>query len=823
MPNRVLTLVVLFFFLSITIYSQKKTLQTQFCDEKITVDGKFDEAIWKKAAIATNFVMVFPDNGKQESQEKKSEVKIVYDNEAIYVAATLYNPEPNKIPKELSVRDDFATADHFGIFFNGFNDGQQDFRFFVSAAGVQQDCVYTEANGEDFSWNAIWSSEVKITDIGWVVEMKIPYAALRFSSEKKQTWGLNLYREDKITRQQYTWNLIDNKISSESNQAGILEGIENIQTPTRLFLIPYVSQYFNGKTGQKTLGEFKGGLDIKYGINDAFTLDAILVPDFGQTAFDKVELNLGPFEQQFNENRPFFTEGTELFSKGNLLYTRRIGGSPSRYPELEKDINGDDIEEVTKYPSKVNLLNALKVSGRTKNGLGIGVLNAITQKTKVDIHNTVNGEQRQEVIESLANYNVLVLDQRFRKNSSVSLVNTNVMRDGDFQDANVSALVYDLNTKKNTFNLNGDFKYSYVNPDKYYDKNAPIKEGINTSFNFQKTSGKNRFGAGTQFVSKDFDNNDLGINFQTHYTAYYANYSYRILKPSKIFNSFNIHNNLYTEFDNKSDRIQAANINININTTSKKNDYYGLGFSIRPVEVSDFYEARSADDSKYITLPEFVNSWLNISTNYNRKFALDLNLSGALVNEKNRYNYGFAISPRYRFTDRFSLIYEYTFNEKKNNVGYAGNDETLNEYYMGRRDVKTNSSSLTGKYSINNVMTINLTSRYYWSYWVNNKYYTLQDNGSLVDNLTYSGNYDKNFNTWNTDLSFSWWFAPGSQMSILYRNNANTSDKFTSFDTDFNSNFNRLLKPNNINHSFSVSVRYFIDYNTTKHLFSKKQ
>lgn len=812
----------LFVFFSFSGYSQKKTLQTQFCDEKITIDGKFDEAIWKKAKIASNFEMIAPDNGKPEDSKKKSEVKIVYDNEAIYVAATLYDDEPTQIKKELTTRDNFVSADHFGIFLNGFNDGQQELRFFVSAAGVQADVLYTDSNGEDLTWNSIWASEVKITDFGWVVEMKIPYAALRFSSENKQTWGLNFYREIFRVRQQFTWNLISNNIPSESNQAGILEGIENIQTPTRLFLIPYVSQYFNGATGQKTLGKFKGGLDIKYGINDAFTLDAILVPDFGQTAFDKVELNQGPFEQQFNENRPFFTEGTELFSKGNLLYTRRIGGSPSRFPNLERDANDEEIEEVTKYPSNVNLLNALKVSGRTKEGLGIGILNAITQKTKADIHNNVNGEDRQEVIESLANYNVFVLDQRFRKNSSVSFINTNVMRNGDFQDANVSAAVFDLNTRKNTFNLNGDFKYSYVNPDKYYDRDAPIREGINTSLNFQKTSGKNRFGCGTQFVSKDFDSNDLGINFQTHYAAYYANYSYRILKPTKTFNSFNVYNNLYTEFDNRTGRIQAASINININSTSKKNDYYGGNIGIRPVEVSDFYEPRTFEEQKYLTLPEFVNAGFYFSSNYNRKFALDLNPTIAIVNEKGRWNYGCSISPRYRFSDKFALVYEYAFNNKINNIGFAGDDEKVNEIYMGRRDIKTNSSSLTGKYSINNVMTINLTSRYYWSYWINNKYYTLQDDGGLVDNASYMYNYDKNFSTWNTDLSFSWWFAPGSQMSVLYRNSAGTYEEYTSFDTDFNNNFNRLLKPNNINHSFSISVRYFIDYNDSKHWFSKK-
>ena len=185
------------------ILGQKKILQTQFTSEKITIDGKFDEKAWKSAQTATDFVMFAPYNGVPILSEKKTDVKIVYTNEAIYVAATMYDEQPTEISRELTERDNFATADHFGIQLNGYNDGQQEFRFFVSAAGVQIDVFYTESNGEDFSWNAIWESKTKITDFGWVAEMKIPYAALRFSTEKKQTWGLNFYREIRRDNQQY--------------------------------------------------------------------------------------------------------------------------------------------------------------------------------------------------------------------------------------------------------------------------------------------------------------------------------------------------------------------------------------------------------------------------------------------------------------------------------------------------------------------------------------------------------------------------------------------------------------------------------------------
>ena len=802
--------IVLFTTVSCFSQNEKKRLLTKFTDEKITIDAKFDEQAWQNAETATDFLMISPDNGKSELIERKSVVKIVYNNDAIYVAAQLYDNEPSKIRKELTIRDDFATADHFGVFFNGYNDGQQEFRFFVSAAGVQQDMIYTESNGEDFSFNAIWDSKVEITDYGWAVEMKIPYAALRFPSKAIQTWGLNFYREIQRDRQQFTWNLIDNKIGSEANQAGILEGIKNIKTPTRLFFIPYISQYFNANNYQKTKGEFKGGLDIKYGINDAFTLDAILVPDFGQTAFDNVVLNLGPFEQQFNENRPFFTEGTELFSKGNLVYSRRIGGSPYLGAELNAN------ESFVENPAKVNLLNALKISGRTKGGLGIGVLNAITEKTEAIIKNDITGETRNVVTEPLANYNVLVLDQRFNKNSSVSFINTNVTRNGEDRDANVTGALFNLNTKANTYNLSGSHKYSQITQfghDNY-------KTGYSTNLDFAETSGKYRYNIGGEYISKDYDINDMGINFQTHYHSIYGNFNYRILKPNKTFNNFSFYNNYYTEFDNRTGRIQAAQFNFNINTTSKKNDYLGYGFSLRPIEIYDFYEPRSADDARFVTLPQNINFFINLSTNFNRKFAIDINPSFSIANQKDRRSFSLYISPRYRFSNKFSLIYQMSYNYSKNNQGYI--DQDLTNIYFGRRDVTSLSNTLNTKYTVNNVMNFNLSVRHYWSFAEYNKFYTLQNKGDLTTTNLITDNYDRNFSTWNLDLSYSWWFAPGSQISALYRNNSLGYIFGEKLDKNYSHILDNNLSDRNLNHTFSISIRYFIDYNQSKNWFSKK-
>lgn len=797
MPKIYAIILFFFVFLNFNSYAQKKSIRAKSITENIIVDGEINESIWKSADIATDFVMFEPDNGKPISLDKKTEVKILYDNDAIYIAALLYDNEPDKIQKEITNRDVFGVSDTFSVSINGFNDGQQDFRFFVSAAGVQMDCLATE-DLEDFSWDAIWDSEMTLTDFGWVVEMKIPYAALRFSKTEKQTWGLNFMREIKRDVQKYTWNRVDTKIGAVIPQAGILEGIENINTPTRLFFIPYSSLYYQkNDIGSGTT--IKAGLDIKYGINDSFTLDAILVPDFGQTKFDNAILNLEPFEQQLEENRPFFTEGTDLFNKGGLFYSRRIGGIPSTEPETTAT------EEITNYPSSVDLLNAVKISGRTEKGLGIGFLNAVTEKTYATIWDNETETSRKEVVEPLTNYNVLVFDQRFNQNSSVSFVNTNTTRNGSFRDANVSALLFDLNTKENNYNLYGDFKYSQINTLEDY-------SGYKTSLNFEKTSGRYRYLFSGKYISENYDINDLGIIFYTNYHSALANASYRILNPSSFFNTFKVEQELNMEVQNTTGKTQEAWYKTVIKATSLSNHYFEFALVVNPLETFDFYEP--LEYGKYVFIPKRIASYFGFESNRNHAFTFDTTPFFTKFNQEGRITYGIYASPKYRFSDKFSLAYAFDYTREKNDIGRIDSNETGIIFTERNREIVQN--NFTGKYALNNKMTINLTARYYWSYADNAKFFTLQDSGYLTPNNDYSVNKNRNFNSWNFDLSYSWWFAPGSEISFLYRNYA--EERTNVVEKNLSTNLKNVFN-NNLTNIFSVSVRYFIDYNVVKNKF----
>ncbi|MBC7847311.1 MAG: carbohydrate binding family 9 domain-containing protein [Flavobacterium sp.] len=796
MPKFYSSILLIMVFINFCSYGQKKTLQAKSTVESITIDGKNNEEAWKTAPIATDFVMFEPDNGKPISDTKKTEVKILYDNTSIYVLAILHDDEPNKISKELTNRDVFGISDHFSVSINGYNDGQQDFRFYVSSAGVQMDCLAIE-DSEDYSWDAIWKSEVTLTDFGWVVEMKIPYAALRFSKAEKQTWGLNFKRVIKrdAQDQSYTWNYVDTKIGAIITQEGILEGIEKIKTPTRLFFIPYTSAYYqqNEMGSDKTL---KGGMDIKYGINDAFTLDAILVPDFGQTKFDNAILNLEPFEQQLNENRPFFTEATDLFAKGGMFYSRRIGGEPIIEPETK--IN----EVVTDYPSTVDLINAVKVSGRTEKGMGIGVLNAVTEKTYATIRDTITNVSRKEVIEPLVNYNVLVLDQRFNQNSSVSFVNTNTVRNGNFRDANASALLFDLNTKANTYNLYGDFKYSYINDVEDYD-------GYKTAINFAKTSGKFRYLFTAKYLSKNYDINDLGIIFVNNYHSVYAETSYRIVNPTKVFNSFKISQNINFDRQNTTGKNQEAWYQINSTATTLKNHYLEFRFTLNPLDRFDFYEPRVYE--KYVYVPKSIVGYAQFYSNDNRPFHYEIELSTEKFDEENRNIYRVFGGTKYRFNDKLSLSYNFEYTRMTNDRGWVDFDN--DDIIFAERNRENVQHYFTGKYSVTNRMNFNLIARYYWSYSDNHEFFTLQDDGYLKPNPIYSENKNRNFNSWNLDFSYSWWFAPGSELSVLYRNYALESTNLV--EKNAQDNFSNLFD-NSLTNIFSISLRYYIDYNSLK-------
>jgi hypothetical protein len=782
----------------------RKTTKTTRVSEAPKIDGILKDTAWEKAEILTDFVVFRPNNGTLVSIEYQTIVKVAYDDDAVYISAQMNDPDPAGIPKEFAVRDNFSQADFFLVTINPNDDGQNPFEFIVQSTGNQADSKVSNGN-EDFNWSAVWKSAAKINNKGWAVEMKIPYRAIRFANRPVQSWGFNFHRRLEKLNEQHAWTHIDNSVGRWTQYDGLITDFKNIKPPTRLNLYPYASATSTTFEGETDFN-WSVGMDIKYGLTDNFTLDATLIPDFSQVGFDDVVLNLGPFEQQFTEQRQFFTEGTELFNKGNLFYSRRIGSSPLDQFDVSSSLSLN--EEIIDYPGKVTMLNAIKISGRTKKGLGIGFFNAVTEKTNASIKNNNTGEVRKEVIDPFTNYNILVLDQQFNQNSTISLINTNVTRYGKFRDANVTALDWHLETKDSKYNMDGSVKMSNISDD----VNNP-STGYTFDNSFGYNSGNWRWEAGYSFENKDFNPNDFGILFSNNQQSIYANGGWRTLQPTKNLNrySFNFYNQL--NYQHYSGVYTGYEAGLNYGAQTKKRFSFGGNLNYGS-ENKDFFEPRQGSTSGvYFLQPERKNISVYISTNSQKKLELNVNGYYTGYSKNPKSGYGFSIAPRYRFTNQFSLRYQLNFNKMNSDQGYVNADAS--NVIIGMRDRKNYTNTISGKYSFSTNASLSLSFRHYWGSVDYNDYFNLNTEGGLDPNTNYTGE-NVNFNSWNLDLNYIWQFAPGSQLIAFYRNSIFNSDTQSSI--DFFQNLDNLFEQSQ-SHTFSVRFVYFIDYNAIKNIF----
>jgi len=775
------------------------------------IDGVIDDDVWKTAPVATDFVELNPVAGRHEKQEERTEVRILYDNTAIYVAARMYETGAEKVQHELTNRDNIANSDFIGIVLDTYLDGINASGFYVTAAGVQFDAKYapsSNGNNEDPSWNAVWQSAVKIDANGWTAELKIPYSALRFPQKDVQTWGLNLIRKRQIEQKQLFWNELDPKKNGFVNQEGQLSGIEKLTPPLRLAFYPYMSTYvnnypYNTPGVANTTGALNGGMDVKYGINQSFTLDMTLIPDFGQVQSDNQVLNLTPFRIKYNENRSFFTEGTELFNKGGLFYSRNIGGQPIDYANVSLNAH----EEIVKNPTETRLLNATKVSGRMANGLAIGVFNAVTQGADATVRDTMSGQTRFVQTSPVTNYNIIVLDQNLKNNSDIALINTNVNRFGHNYNADVGGLVYNLNNKKNSYSLTG---YGFMSSLSYPDKTKVDGAAYEVSAN--KTLGTFTWNVVEDFASPNYNPNDLGFLNNPNYLDHTIATQYAIYKPTKYFNQWNVWTNFYYSRRVEPAAFQTIDAAIGGNVTLKNLWQLGTNEHIQP-GGHDFYA------------PEVAGLFYNTPSSYRFNFYGNTNrakrLSGGFFvqivevnNGQRSYTNTSEIFYTLRINNKFSFGEDVTYNPQRNVYGFLTVDaNNVSVFSLYNRNTVENIFNL--KYTFNDRMGLTLRARHYWSRRSNISFYNLQKDGSLVQRIPseFNATNDEDFNTFNVDMVYLWEFAPGSELSIAYKNSSLT-DVYPG-QPGYNYNLhNTLNQPQNNN--FSIKVQYYIDYQNLK-------
>lgn len=796
--------------------TSKKVIQAVYIETVPKIDGVLDEAVWQSAPVATDFIENTPNPGRIASQ--KTEAMVLYTTEGIYVGAKLYDSAPDSILKQLSIRDASGNvnADNFAIYIDGMFTQQTDFTFKVTAAGVQID-----QNDGDAIWDAVWNSAVKIVEDGWVVEIEIPYSQLRFPKSDQQTWGINFGRTIRRSRQEFYWSNIDPAQGNAVQQQGLLKGIERIKPPVRLSFTPYVAGYLNhsydGATGQNTLTpNFSAGADMKYGINESFTLDVALVPDFGDVQFDNLVYNLSPFEIYYAERRPFFTEGVELFNRANLFYSRRIGSQPARYQLADKQL--DSTEFIARNPEKPYLINALKVSGRTKKGLGLGLFNALTAPSFAQIKNDL-GNSRQYETESFTNYNVVVIDQQFWNHSYVSLINTSVVRFGGYTDAITTGTEFKIADKKNLYGLSGSAAMSHrfldtLVHDKGYDS------GYRYDISFQKFSGNFRFRLRQRTMSKYYNINDIGFVGRTNFINNTASIKYNIYQP------FGYILRMWSSFDFSYEMLYNPAVFTRIQfggewgATLKKFLSLGADFRVEPIGYNDYFEART--DGQKWAKPTWtrINFWF--SSDYRKAFALDGGINYRRFWGKGVWEGSDVISgrlkPLIRFNDHFNAILKANLTVRRNSIGYVtkivdGGGE--NQIVFGSRFRQDLETSIAANYLFDNKISLTLRVRHYWAVVDYNQFYFLHSDGNMGD-ANYTGNHNTNYNAFNIDLIFRWRFAPGSELNVVWKNAV--LDYGTAPNYDYFNNFGTMFETGQ-NNQFSIKALYYLDFFK---LFKKK-
>jgi hypothetical protein len=542
-----------------------------------TIDGHLTDECWSLATPAADFTQQDPDEGKPATEH--TEVRFVYDDEALYVGIRLFDSAPAQIVRRLSTRDSYADADRVTIWLDPMHDHLTGAMFRVSAANVQQDAVLYNDSWTDNAWDAVWQSQVAIDQEGWSVEIRIPLSQLRFPRGDQQTWGVNVDRYIQRKNETAWLAMVPKKQTGIASRMLNLTGLDGLRPARHLELLPYAAarnEFINGgdgnpfNDGSRAFGA--AGLDLKWGVTSNLTVNATVNPDFGQVEVDPAVVNLTAFETFFPEKRAFFLEGSQIFnnfgrggsnsfwgfntSDPDVFYSRRIG----RAPQLTA--SGDFVDA----PSATTIYGATKLTGKTRSGWSVGLLEAVTGRDQARTR-TASLSSR-EAVEPLTNYVVARAQREFRGRFGIGFLTTSVNRTLDTAAlrAALSRTAYVAGTDayvfldhKRDWVLTGKIAESRIAgtpeavttaqnaPQRYFQRPDAPEVHLDTSrtslsgysgrINLNRNSGVWQVNAALWGVSPGFESNDLGFEGTADRAGAHAVLMWRAVEPDRISRS----------------------------------------------------------------------------------------------------------------------------------------------------------------------------------------------------------------------------------------------------------------------------------------------
>ena len=740
----------------------KKSYLTTRIEKAPVINGSLDDEAWVQGNWEGDFWQYEPNEAAPPKQ--KTEFKILYDDDNIYVAFKIFDTAADSIVSRLTRRDD-TDGDQIWIYFDSYYDQRTAFGFGVSVAGVKGDVmVADDGDTEDSSWDPIWFVKTSFQDWGWIAEMRIPLTELRFSGKEEQKWGMeilrNIYRLDETD----LWQPIARNASGLVHNAGLLEGIKNIKPRKQLDIIPYgVAKYesYQGEPGNKWYDgsdiKANAGLDAKIGVSNNMIMSLSVNPDFGQVEADPSEVNLTAFESYFNEKRPFFIEGKNItnFDLGtgdggpdNLFYSRRIG----KKPKLSYS-NGEN--EYSYTPAFTPILGAAKLTGKSENNWSLGAIEAITAQVNTRIYNTETRQESHVTAEPFTSYTVGRVQKDFADGKTiVGGMFTSTLRSLD--DAtedyyNKTAITGGLDFTRYFDKMNYIFKikmvfsniqgteddiartqrsavHNFIRPDADYVEYDPTRTSLSgTGGNLMvgKIGGDLQLIYLSSWKSPGLELNDVGyMQMADRYLGVGA-IQYRITKPFSVFNQMTFSANLIHLFDFGGNKlILAEALSVSAGFKNLWNSY--LSVQVNSEERNNLLLRGGPS----IKTPAMYYIGGGLDSNERKKLSGESNFSyvKGLENSASEFNLGAELN--YRPFKALVLRAEPEWERSVNTMQYVATVPNLNgpdRYVFATIDQKTLSMSFRIDYNITPDLTVQYWGQPFFSAGVYNEFKRITD------------------------------------------------------------------------------------------------
>jgi len=823
-----------------SLYARRSYAPTRITANPPLIDGIFNDASWDQAEWAGDFVQYEPYDGRKPSQETR--FRILYDMNYIYVAIQAFDTQTDSIVKRMTRRDDID-GDIVAIQFDSYHDLRTGFTFFIGVGGTKGDMLMSnDGSNEDETWDPVWWVKTSQDDEGWNAEIKIPFSQLRFDKNGDDTWGLqvarSIYRYDETS----LWQPIRRDAPGWVHLLGNMTGMKGLTPRKQTEITPYLVggyEHYEPEegnpyaTGHGTIGNV--GLDAKVGLTNNLTLDLTLNPDFGQVEADPSEVNLSAYETYFSEKRPFFIEGKSIlnypimFGDGDLgseaiFYSRRIGHRPYYYPDLEDN-------EYIDQPEFTRIIGSAKVSGKTKEGLSVGILESVTASDYAKV--TQEGTEREVKVEPLTNYFVSRVSKDFNKGNSILggiITSTNrKIDDVNLEFLPEAALTggidytqyfaekkYMMKAVSYFSNVKGDetaiadlqtssARY-YQRPDATYitlDSTRTSLAGYGGNFQFLKISGNLNFMAAVAWKSPGVELNDIGYMRSADEILEVLWAGYRFYEPFSIFRRLNLNFNQWRVWDFGGNVLDDGG---NINAHASFKNYWSGYFSVNFDGNQRNNGMLRGGSSMY--LPADYGFSIGFDSDSRKKFSFEGNLDMFGGSEKQIVLRNYGLEFQYKPASLLSLELEPSYRTRLRDLQFVTIDENTveNRYVFASIDQNILSMSFrinltltpeltvqywgqpfiaAGNYSEFKVITDPLADAYHDRYHVftqdeitylpDDELYMVNEDGGTIPTY-YFDNPDFNFKEFLSNLVVRWEYKPGSVVYLVWSQNRQQAD-----------------------------------------------